>query len=36
MEYIVNEDGEITDVFTLEACVEILSAYGYTIEKRND
>lgn len=33
--YIINEEGQVCDVFTLQACRDLLYNYGYTIEKRN-
>tara|TARA_R100001129_G_scaffold184986_2_gene171558 strand:+ start:570 stop:734 length:165 start_codon:yes stop_codon:yes gene_type:complete len=32
--YIVNEDGEVVDQFTLQACEEVLYNNGYTIEEK--
>lgn len=31
--YIINEEGQVCEKFTLEACEELLRCYGYTIEE---
>jgi hypothetical protein len=34
--YIISEDGQVLEEFTLEACEYLLSNYGYRIEDKKE
>ena len=34
--YIIDEDGQVVEKFTLEACEDLLRGYGYTIEENEE